>query len=78
MEVCKFDISILAYLASIIILVSFLLKDQIKLRLLNSIGSTLFIVYAITRADYPVIFINGSIIIINSIFIFKSIRNAKK
>lgn len=73
-----FNISTLAYFASIIILISFLLKDQIKLRALNSIGSSLFIVYAITRSDYPVIFINLSIIIINIIFIFKSIKNAKK
>lgn len=73
-----FNISTLAYFASIIILISFLLKDQIKLRALNSIGSSLFIVYAITRSDYPVIFINLSIIIINIIFIFKSLKNAKK
>jgi hypothetical protein len=73
-----FNISTLAYFASIIILISFLLKDQIKLRALNSIGSSLFIVYAITRSDYPVIFINLSIILINIIFIFKSLKNAKK
>ena len=67
-------LDIIAYIGSAFILVSFMLKDQIKLRILNSVGASIFIYYSISKGDYPVIFINSSIVIINAIYI---IRNTK-
>ena len=67
-------LDIIAYIGSAFILVSFMLKDQIKLRILNSLGASIFIYYSISKGDYPVIFINSSIVIINAIYI---IRNTK-
>lgn len=67
-------LDIIAYIGSAFILVSFMLKDQIKLRILNSLGAAIFIYYSISKGDYPVIFINSSIVIINAIYI---IRNTK-
>jgi hypothetical protein len=65
---------ILAYIGSAFILFSFLLKDQIKLRILNSIGAFIFVFYSLYRNDYPVVFINSSIIIINIFYLIKNIK----
>lgn len=67
-------IDLVAYIGSAFILVSFMLKDQIKLRILNSIGALIFIYYSVYKADYPVIFINSSIVIINLIYIIKNTK----
>jgi hypothetical protein len=68
-------LSSIAYIASAFILFSFTMKDQIKLRIFNSIGATLFVYYSLMRLDYPVVFINVSVIIINLYFIIKSKKN---
>jgi hypothetical protein len=62
----------IAYIASAFILFSFTLKDQIKLRMFNSVGAALFIYYSVMKSDYPVVFINSAIICINLYFIIKS------
>lgn len=67
-------IDLVAYIGSAFILVSFMLKDQIKLRILNSIGALIFIYYSVYKGDYPVIFINSSIVIINLIYIIKNTK----
>ncbi len=48
------------------------MKDEIKLRIINSIGAFLFSIYAYNRNDYPIIFINVSILIINLYYIIKN------
>ena len=45
------------------------LKDQKKLRIFNSIGAILFIFYSYMKADYPVVFINSAIVLINLYYI---------
>ena len=60
-------LSIIAYAASVVILVSFTMKDMIVLRTLNTIGALMFLYYSTMKHDVPVMFINGSIAIINLI-----------
>ena len=67
-------IDLIAYIGSAFILVSFMLKNQIKLRILNSIGALIFIYYSVYKEDYPVIFINSSIVIINIIYVIKNTK----
>jgi hypothetical protein len=65
---------IIAYIASAFILVSFTLKDQLKLRIFNSIGALIFIYYSLYKNDYPVVFINSSIVVINLFYIIKNTK----
>ena len=65
---------IIAYIASAFILVSFTLKDQLRLRIFNSIGALIFIYYSLYKNDYPVVFINTSIVIINLFYIIKNTK----
>jgi len=65
---------IIAYIASAFILFSFTLKDQLKLRIFNSIGALIFIYYSLYKNDYPVVFINSSIVVINLFYIIKNTK----
>ncbi|TYB74510.1 uroporphyrinogen decarboxylase [Bizionia gelidisalsuginis] len=57
------------YLASIMVLVSFILKDVVKLRRVNMVGCFLFVVYGFLipslRVGLPVIIANGAIFLVN-------------
>lgn len=63
-----------AYLATAFILFSFMMKDQTKLRIFNSIGAALFIYYSFMKSDYPIVFINSAIVAINLFYIAKNLR----
>jgi hypothetical protein len=65
---------IVAYIASCFILFAFTLKDQLKLRIFNSIGAIIFIYYSLYKNDYPVVFINSSIVAINLFYIIKNTK----
>ena len=58
---------ILGYIATIIVLTSFLMKKMTNLRVLNSIGACLFIVYGFLIPSGPVILTNSLILGINVI-----------
>lgn len=63
--------AIIGYLATIITLLSFCLKDITKLRIVSSIACITWIIYGIIRQDIPIIFVNSSIIIIHLFFLLK-------
>lgn len=62
-------LNLIAYIASAFILISFTLKEPKKLRIVNSIGALLFIFYSYMKADYPVVFMNSAIVLINLYYI---------
>lgn len=58
---------ILGYIATVIVLASFLMKKMTNLRVLNSIGACLFIVYGLLINSGPVVLTNSLILGINLI-----------
>ena len=59
------------YLAMAILLVSFMMKDVTKLRIINSVGGAFFVVYGILLAtSWPIIITNSAIICINFYYLF--------
>jgi hypothetical protein len=64
-------ITIIGYLATVITLLSFCLKDMTKLRIVSSIACLTWISYGLMRQDMPVIFVNSSIIIIHLFYLLK-------
>ena len=58
---------ILGYIATVIDLASFLMKKMTNLRVLNSIGACLFIVYGLLINSGPVVLTNSLILGINLI-----------
>ena len=73
------DISItewVGYLASIVLMVSFLMKNINTLRIINSMGCLLFVVYGFLLAtSWPIIISNSFILGVNAFYLTKHFRN---
>jgi uncharacterized protein with PQ loop repeat len=58
---------IVGYAASLLVLVSFLMKDIRKLRMINSLGCALFVIYGVLLGfSWPIILTNTAILVINA------------
>jgi len=66
-----------AYIAMLIVLVSFTMKDMVKLRILNSIACAIFVVYGIAHDTMPIVVMNISVILINVYYLIKTKRTTK-
>jgi hypothetical protein len=63
---------IIGYLASLGVLLSFLMKEIKTLRIVNILGCFLFVIYGVMlNFSWPIIITNVSIIIINLYYLFK-------
>ncbi len=64
---------LIGYVASAVLMVSFLMKNINTLRLINSIGAILFIVYGFMLAtSWPVIITNAFILSVNIFYLAKN------
>lgn len=76
-----FDISMtewVGYLASLVLMISFLMKNINRLRIINSIGAVLFIVYGVMLAiSWPVIITNAFILGVNVFYLTKHYSQKK-
>ncbi len=65
----------IGYLASLMVLLSFMMKDVKKLRLVNMTGCVLFIIYGFLmptlRIGLPIIIANTAILFVNFYFLVK-------
>ncbi|MGL5417453.1 MAG: YgjV family protein [Clostridium sp.] len=61
----------IGYIASALIVVSLLFTSMTKLRIVNSIGCIVFVIYGIIIKAYPVAISNGLIVIINMVNLYK-------
>jgi uncharacterized protein with PQ loop repeat len=68
-------IELLGYVAMIVTLISMTSKNMNLLRILNSIGCVLWMIYGIIRNDNPVILVNSTILIIHLVSLYKTKRN---
>lgn len=61
----------LGYAASAMIAISLLMTSIVKLRIINTIGCILFVIYGTSVKAYPVAVANAIIIIINMYNLYK-------
>ncbi|MEN8078257.1 YgjV family protein [Clostridioides difficile] len=61
----------IGYAASIMIAISLIMTDIVKLRIINSIGCILFAIYGFTVKAYPVGIINTFIFFVNTYYLYK-------
>ncbi|MCK3654698.1 lactate dehydrogenase [Pasteurellaceae bacterium Macca] len=66
------SVEILGYVAMVTVAASFLLKDVVKLRLVNALGAACFVVYGLLIGSWPVVGLNIFVTAVNSYYIFKS------
>jgi uncharacterized protein with PQ loop repeat len=65
----------IGYLASLLVLVSFLMKNMVRLRWLNTLGCMVFIAYGLLLQSIPIIITNAAIVVINSYYLFYLRKN---
>ena len=59
------------YLGSALVLVSFLMSSVVKLRVVNTVGSMIFAIYALIIRSYPTAVMNLCLVAINLRFLWK-------
>jgi MtN3/saliva family. len=65
-------IETLGWIATAIVVGSFGIQDQRKLRIVNMSGSILWIGYGFLKQDNPIIFVNISIIVMHTYWFIKN------
>ncbi len=61
----------IGYLASVILIISFMMKNVRKLRIVNSFGALFFIIYGVLLAiSWPIIITNVFILGLNIYYLF--------
>ena len=67
-------VEIVGYIASVIVLCSFLMKDVKKLRIVNMLGCLMFVIYGFMmptiRLGLPIIITNLAIMLVNFYYLF--------
>jgi uncharacterized protein with PQ loop repeat len=64
------------YLASLVLMISFLMKNINTLRIINSIGAVLFVIYGILLVtSWPIIITNTFILGVNIYYLTKHFRS---
>lgn len=58
------------YAAMAVLLISFMMKNVTKLRIINSIGCAIFIYWGFLIQEFPVILTNTAIVLINFYYLF--------
>lgn len=67
------------YLASFVLIVSFMMKNLNSLRIINSMGALLFIIYGVMlNISWPIIITNGFIILVNVYYLVTKKNTLKK
>ena len=74
----QFLIEAFGYLGSLLVLVSMLMTSVVKLRIINTIGSVIFTIYAFIIKSYPTALMNFCLVLINLHFLWKMGRTDKE
>lgn len=69
-------IELIGYLASAFVLLSFVMKEMKKLRIVNIVGCTFFITYGVLLMSWPIIITNVAIVIVNVYYLLKTKNEA--
>ena len=73
-----FLIEAFGYLGSLLVLVSMLMTSVVKLRIINTIGSVIFTIYAVIIKSYPTALMNFCLVLINLHFLWKMSKVEKE
>ncbi|SFC31797.1 YgjV family protein [Butyrivibrio sp. YAB3001] len=77
MVTTEFLIEAIGYLGSALVLISFLMVSVFKLRVVNSIGSIIFTIYALIIHSYPTAVMNACLVLINIYYLVKMSNTTK-
>lgn len=64
-------IEIWGYISMIVVLISVMMKDIKKLRMINTISCIMFVIYGVALGAYPIVIMNSLVIVINMWRLYK-------
>ena len=70
-------IELIGYFGSLLVVVSMLMTSVIKLRIINTVGSLIFTVYALIIKSYPTALMNFSLVLINVYNLYRLLKVQK-
>lgn len=68
----------LGLIASGFVLISFLMTDQVWIRIINMAGCVAFVVYGIILPSYATVFMNGAVFIVHIVYLTKYFVKKRK
>jgi len=71
-------VDFIGYAASAFVLLSFVMKKMILLRIINVIGCSLFVIYGVLLWSFPIILTNVAIVLVNTYFVARILAKQKK
>lgn len=71
MEDMSYIVEGIGYTASAVLLLAMLMTSVVKLRIINTIGCVLFVIYALLIKSYPVALMNTAIACVNIVFLIR-------
>lgn len=71
-------IEIFGYIGSFLVVISMLMSSVVKLRFINTIGSTISLIYAFICGAFPLALMNACLIVINVYNLFKLLKTEKQ
>ena len=70
----QFWLEMVGYVGSVVVAISLMMRSLVRLRVINSIGSLVFVIYGILIHAYPVAALNGFIVCINAFYLIRMFR----
>ena len=67
----QFWLEMVGYLGSVVIAISLMMRSLVRLRIINAVGSLVFVVYGILIHAYPVAILNGFIVGIDAFYLIR-------
>ena len=68
------NVEIIGTIASVIVLLSFLVTEEYRIRIINIYGAALFVVYGVMSGAFSVWLLNGILILVHGWYLFKKGR----
>ena len=68
----------LGLVASAFVLISFIMSNQIKIRIINMVGCVAWVIYGFLRPSYSAAIMNGAVFIVHIIYLTKYFLNKRK
>ena len=65
-------------LGSVTIILAFLLKGELKIRIVDLIGAALFVIYGVLIKSFSTVLLNGVLVVVQLIYIFKGEINNER
>jgi len=70
-------VEIVGYIATFLVMLSFMMKNVIRLRIINAVGCATWIAYGVMLDSYPVIITNVGILAINGGHLLRNYLNKR-